>query len=148
MSDPIVEKLREFLGAFCTERPPAVYCVEDDEGLRTWVETHKKREFRWIDTAELVRAADRISGACDARFARKPADDLAPCPFCGGATIRITKHDGFHLSFAVYEGEHVEHNFYADGAAHCRECAATMPVLDPRDAHDLDERWNQRAKKS
>lgn len=53
---------------------------------------------------------------------------LRPCALCGHDAELVGEHD-FHLSFAKYEGEIVQHNFLHYGAIQCSNCGLTLPFF-------------------
>jgi Lar family restriction alleviation protein len=63
-----------------------------------------------------------------------PREALAPCPFCGGTDIRITRHPGLGTGF--HSGEDVY-------SMCCYDCGATFPNRYRREL--LVEAWNRRA---
>lgn len=63
-----------------------------------------------------------------------PKEKLLPCPFCGGADIRIDCHR--NRGTGEYEGQHVY-------SMCCYNCGATFPNRYRREL--LVECWNRRS---
>ncbi len=71
-----------------------------------------------------------------------PVIVLRPCQLCGGEA-RFIEAEDFHLSFAIYSGEEVEHNFLHYGAISCSGCSLTLPFFGSEEnKQDNINHWN------